>query len=84
MEEDFPASQQVIQLFIHHCNNCLCLLTYLGLTPEIADSKTYVDKLKQKQTAIANANSILVVGGGPTGVEFAGMWFVNDKKCCNY
>ena len=33
-----------------------------------------MEKMRSKQKAIANAQSIVVVGGGPVGVEFAGMF----------
>ena len=56
------------------------LYLILGLTPEITNSSEYVSRLVQKQAAIASANSILIVGGGPTGVEFAGTVYVIDCK----
>lgn len=36
-----------------------------------------MEKMRSKQKAIANAQSIVVVGGGPVGVEFAGMFLIN-------
>lgn len=33
-----------------------------------------IKKMQSKQKAIAQAQSILIVGGGPVGVELAGMY----------
>ncbi len=38
----------------------------------VFDSKTVIDGLKAVQSQIAAAGSILIVGGGPVGVELAG------------
>lgn len=38
----------------------------------VFDSKTVVDGLKVIQGQVAAAASILIVGGGPVGVELAG------------
>jgi NADH dehydrogenase FAD-containing subunit len=42
------------------------------VTDEAEDTVGYMAKLRSKQQVIAQAQSILIVGGGPVGVELAG------------
>jgi NADH dehydrogenase FAD-containing subunit len=42
------------------------------VTDDATDSAAYFEKMKNKQKVIASAQSILIIGGGPVGVELAG------------
>ena len=43
-----------------------------GTPTDTTDSLSFKNKLKEKQSAIREAKTILIVGGGPVGVELAG------------
>jgi NADH dehydrogenase FAD-containing subunit len=53
-----------------------------GIPDDVSDGVSLKKKLKEKQSVIKNANSILIVGGGPIGTELAGeiISFYHDKK----
>jgi apoptosis-inducing factor 2 len=43
-----------------------------GPADDTKDSASYEAKLKSKQVAIAASKSVVIVGGGPVGIELAG------------
>jgi apoptosis-inducing factor 2 len=47
-----------------------------GPADDTKDTASYEAKLRSKQVAVAAAKSVLIVGGGPTGIELAGQYLV--------